>query len=106
MLHLGAAREWDPPVLTTTASREKDWSSLWEAIEDHRTHVEASGALYEKRRARLIREVEGLAAERFRLRQSSRLRDAPQLLHDLEGRRVDPYRAAAMLAEGADPVAG
>jgi LAO/AO transport system kinase len=106
MLHLGAARDWGPPVLTTTASQGEGLDALWEAIEDHRTHLEASGALYEKRRARLVREVEGLAAERFRLRAAARLHDSPGLLRDLEGRRIDPYRAAAIVAEGTDPAEG
>lgn len=102
MLHLGEAREWDPPVLTTTAAQGEGLEPLWEAIEDHRTHLEASGALYDKRRARLVEEVESLAAARFRARVAERLRERPQLLHDLEGRRIDPYRAAALLVEGMD----
>ncbi|HEY6567549.1 MAG TPA: methylmalonyl Co-A mutase-associated GTPase MeaB [Actinomycetota bacterium] len=102
MLHLGAAREWDPPVLTTTASQAEGLEPVWEAIEDHRIHLESSGALYEKRRARLVEEVESLAAARFRADVAERLREMPQLLRDLEGRRIDPYRAAAMLAAGTD----
>ena len=51
-----------------------------------------------KRRARLIREVESLAAERFRVRAAEALRADPQLADELEARRLDPYRAAAMLA--------
>ena len=39
MLHLGAAREWDPPVLSTSAVDAEGIESLWEAIEAHRTHL-------------------------------------------------------------------
>jgi hypothetical protein len=41
--------------------------------------------------------VEALAAERFRLRMTSALEDDADLVSDLVERRIDPYRAAAML---------
>jgi LAO/AO transport system kinase len=97
MLHLGAARDWDPPVLTTTATDQEGVADLWEAIETHRTHLEASGALLERRRARLLREVESLAAARFRVAVAERLASEPGIGDDLEARRLDPYRAAAIL---------
>jgi LAO/AO transport system kinase len=100
MLHLGAARDWEPPVLTSTATEGIGVQDLWSAIEDHRTHLEASGALRGKRRTRLLREVESLAAERFRVRASAHLADDDGLAAGLEARRLDPYRAAAMLVEG------
>ncbi|MDH5224687.1 MAG: methylmalonyl Co-A mutase-associated GTPase MeaB [Actinomycetota bacterium] len=97
MLHLGAAREWDPPVLTTIAVDDEGIDDLWEAIESHRAHLAATGALAGKRRARLLREVEALTAERFRLQVASALADDAALVEDLVERRIDPYRAAAML---------
>jgi LAO/AO transport system kinase len=100
MLHLGAARDWDPPVLVCTAVTGEGLDAFWKAIEDHRTHMEATGALQAKRRSRLIREVESLAAERFRLRAAERLLDDPELVDGLEHRQIDPYRAAAILSEG------
>ena len=100
MLHLGAARDWDPPVLTTTAV-DDDVEDLWEAIESHRTHLAASGALGAKRRVRLLREVEVLAAERFRLMATAALEADPALADDLVERRIDPYAAAAMLVRKA-----
>jgi LAO/AO transport system kinase len=99
MLHLGAARAWDPPILTTIAVGGEGIDDLWEAIEDHRTHLESSGALASKRQARLIREVEGLAAARSKVRAAERLREMPELIEELGARRLDPYRAAAMLAD-------
>jgi LAO/AO transport system kinase len=97
MLHLGPARDWEPPVLTTAATDDEGIDAVWEAVESHRTHLEATGALGAKRRARLLREVEALAAERFRLRMTSALEDGADLVNDLVERRIDPYRAAAML---------
>jgi LAO/AO transport system kinase len=101
MLHLGAAREWDPPVLSTSAGDAEGLESLWEAIEAHRTHLGSTGALADKRRARLLREVEALAAERFRRRVAAVVERDPAVADDLVNRRVDPYEAAAMLVDRA-----
>jgi LAO/AO transport system kinase len=97
MLHLGAARDWDPPVLSAAATESEGVDDLWEAIEAHRTHLEASGALFTRRKARLLREVESLAAARFRLSVADRLGTDDGLVDDLEARRLDPYRAAEIL---------
>jgi LAO/AO transport system kinase len=71
-----------------------------DAIERHRTSAGASNTLAAKRQARLLREVETLAAERFRLRASAVLATG-SLADDLATRRMDPYRAAAMLVDEA-----
>jgi LAO/AO transport system kinase len=97
MLHLGAARDWEPPVLSTAALQREGIGELWEAVETHRAHVLASGALEAKRRDRLLREVEALAAERFRAKASHALEGDDALTGDLLARRLDPYGAAAML---------
>jgi len=101
MLHLGAARDWDPPVLAVSARLRDGVDGLWEAIEEHRRHMEASGELAVRRRARLLHEVESLAAERFRREASLVLAADPSLVESLEARRLDPYRAAAMLVREA-----
>jgi hypothetical protein len=61
----------------------------------------ATGALGAKRRARLLREVEALAAERFRLRVASLLEADEELEENLVARRIDPYEAAVMLVRKA-----
>jgi len=98
-LHLGAARPWDPPVLATSAGKHEGVDDLRTAIVEHRAHLESSGQLRSKRRARLLREVESLAAARFRLRASAALEADGALADELEARRIDPYRAAAMLSD-------
>jgi LAO/AO transport system kinase len=97
MLHLGAAREWDPPVLLASATAREGIDELRSAIATHREHLEASGELETMRRARLLREVESLVAERFRLKAAAALGADDALAADIGSRRVDPYRAAAML---------
>jgi LAO/AO transport system kinase len=97
MLHLGAARTWNPPVLSASALQRTGIDELWDAIEEHHAHLGDTGELEAKRRARLLQEVEGLAAERFRIRAGQVLASDPQLAGDLAARRVDPYRAAELL---------
>ncbi|MDP9331088.1 MAG: hypothetical protein M3P11_10675, partial [Actinomycetota bacterium] len=50
---------------------------------------------------RLLREVESLAAERFRQLASSTLAGDGSLADDLQARRLDPYAAAAELGRRA-----
>jgi LAO/AO transport system kinase len=99
MLHLGAARAWDPPILRTSALQREGVGDLRAAIAEHRLFLSDSGALLAKRRARLLREVESLAAARFRVKAAEVLTTDGALADELVSRRVDPYRAAAMLAE-------
>jgi LAO/AO transport system kinase len=97
MLHLGAARDWEPPVLATSAQNGDGVDDVWEAIETHHAHVVDSGALAARRRARLVQEVESLAAERFRRKAAAVLAADPSLVEALVGRSLDPYRASATL---------
>jgi len=103
MLHLGPAREHDPPVLSAAATLGDGVEELWDAIEEHEAWAEASGARDARRRARLLAEVESLAAERFRVAVASALEADARLAGDLAERRVDPYGAAAALARRASP---
>ena len=99
MLHLAPARPWDPPVLQTSALDHDGIAELRAAIAAHRDHLDASGDLPARRRTRLVREVEQLAAERFRTRVSASLAADETVVRDLESRTIDPYRAAAMLGD-------
>jgi LAO/AO transport system kinase len=97
MLHLGAARDWNPPVVLTAATTGEGIDEVWGAVREHRNRAEASGALAAKRRARLLREAESLAAERFRVAAARALDDDAALAEDLVERRLDPYAAAQEL---------
>ena len=100
MLRLGPSRPWAPPVLSSSALERQGIDELWAAVDDHRSHLAESGDLEAKRRARLLREVESLAAERFRLRAAATLEADSRLVEDLDARRIDPYAAADRLARG------
>ena len=99
MIRMGAGAAWTPPVVLTAAAAGEGTGELWDAIDAHRTHLEATGAVEGARRERLVREVEQLAAERLRGRLRGLLSADDGLARDLADRRVDPYRAAAILAE-------
>jgi LAO/AO transport system kinase len=99
MIRMGPARAWTPPVVRTAAATGEGVEGLWAAIEEHRSHATSSGEREAGRRARLLREVESLTSERLRERIRGLLAADPDLADGLAGRRVDPYRAAAILTE-------
>src|SRR6266498_333791 len=102
MVRMGARRDkedWVPPVVRTSTVSGEGIDELWESIESHRKHLEDTGALQRNRRARLLAEVQTLAAQRVRERVQGALEGDPDLARDLEERKVDPYRAATMLLE-------
>jgi LAO/AO transport system kinase len=99
MLRMGPELTWTPPVVPTTATEGAGIEALWDALESHRAHLEASGDLERGRRGRLLREVESLSLEKLRGRARELLADDGSLAADLTERRTDPYRTAAILEE-------
>jgi LAO/AO transport system kinase len=99
MIQMGSEHAWTPPVVTTSAVEGEGIAELWEAVDEHRQHLETTGALERGRRARLLREVESLTAERLRGAIRELLDSDISLVDDLAERRTDPYRAAAILME-------
>jgi LAO/AO transport system kinase len=97
MLRLGGARSWTPPVVLSSATEGTGLDDLWDAVETHRGHLREAGLLELGRRARLLREVEGLTVEALRGRVRGSLERDDGLAADLAERRLDPYRAAARL---------
>lgn len=56
-LALGAAREWEPPIVATVAADGSGIDDLWRAVLGHREHLRASGDLERRRAARLRAEA-------------------------------------------------
>jgi LAO/AO transport system kinase len=109
MIRVGEQRPWTPPVVTTTAARGDGVDELWAAIEEHRAWLDESGHAAVQRRERLARELESHALARLRSSIRSAVAEDAALLDDLVGRRVDPYRAVAILVgriAGAPPAEG
>jgi GTPase len=101
MLKMGPELDWTPPVVKTATVTGEGTDDLWEAIESHRKQLEAGGELERRRRDRIVREVEAMAAARLRERAASMLQEGEldRLADDLAARTVDPYRAVDMLIE-------
>jgi LAO/AO transport system kinase len=101
MLRLGPEPWWRVPVVATAAAEGTGVDELWATAESHREALRSSGRLERGRRERLLREVEALTIEAVRSRVRRWLDDDPGLASDLTDRRIDPYRAAALLGERA-----
>ncbi len=101
MLHLGERRDPEPVIVSTTATEAPGESGgipeLWAAVEAHRAQQEASGGLELRRRARLLQEVERLAAERFRLALGEAAEAERAVGDALASGSLDPYAAATRL---------
>jgi len=102
MLHLGEARDWEPPVLLTQASEGKGIDELWAEVERHREHITASGELQRRRVARNRHEIVEIAMARIRHAiDDVGDRDLLQTLAEqVTEHGLDPYTAAdKLLAE-------
>ncbi|MGH2554696.1 MAG: methylmalonyl Co-A mutase-associated GTPase MeaB [Actinomycetota bacterium] len=97
MLRMGPKMEWTPPIVKTSTITGEGMDELWEAIEQHRKHQEASESLEEKRRKRIVEEVKSMVAFRLRERAADLLEAEGDLVADLVERRIDPYIAAARM---------
>ena len=104
MLGMGEKHDWVPPVVSTSATDGSGVDELWDSIDRHRKHLESTGSLGEKRRRRLLAEVEGMVALRLRDRVTAMLDGGvnSDLAQGLMSREIDPYAASARLAEQAE----
>jgi LAO/AO transport system kinase len=99
MLHLGPARPWSVPVLLTEAERGTGVDELVDQIASHRAHLEASGELEQRRRARAAREVEevALADLRAELGEIGSGEALDALAEQVAAGKLGPYAAADQL---------
>jgi LAO/AO transport system kinase len=96
------ATGWRPPVVCTTATTGEGVEAVWQGVADHRAHLEASGGLVERRRARAAEEVTRLVAVRLleRARTATAGPRAAELADAVATGDVDPWTAADELAGG------
>jgi LAO/AO transport system kinase len=94
--------QWRPPVLKTVASRGEGVEAVVDALEEHRTWLEASGELHRRRVQRAVDELEAvtLAGLRERLGDLRGGTAVRALAERVVAGEVDPYTAADGLAEG------
>jgi len=93
--HDGAAT-WRPPVLAAVATDGTGVAELWDRVQAHRTHLEATGELDARRGRRAREELTRIVAERLlaRARAASDGDRFEALLDDVERRGTHPWAAA------------
>jgi LAO/AO transport system kinase len=101
---------WTPPVLRTVASEGQGITELADALDRHFRYLEGSGALRQRRRARLRERVADVVDERIRRRLWTDAETTAWLderLPDLEAGTATPFGIAdALLARSADLLTG
>ena len=89
------SKDWIPPIITTVADRGEGIEELVEAIENHFSHLKASGKLKERRVRRISREVFSIITEEIRSilinERGSRFREVVEMVVNNE---IDPHTAA------------
>jgi LAO/AO transport system kinase len=102
ILGLDKEREWRPPIVLTEATRGENVPELWEKIMEHRTYLESSGQLEERRRRNLAGEVFSVASARAKQHIERAVADDPELrrvLDAVQRRELDPLSAVREILE-------
>ncbi|HUF32871.1 MAG TPA: methylmalonyl Co-A mutase-associated GTPase MeaB [Acidimicrobiales bacterium] len=98
MLEMSHHEGWRPPIIATVAAAEDraGVDELWQAVTDHRAHLEASGGLRARRARRLDDELRAIVVHRLEEEALARTTgsDFDRLHAAVLERRVDPYTAA------------
>lgn len=105
MLRLGDARHdgsgWKVPVLATSSQKQEGIEELVSAIDAHRTHLEESGEITERKRRiaemRILKTAEEIVRARIMGRSAATME---VLVGQVASGRIDPYTAAQGLVEG------
>jgi LAO/AO transport system kinase len=99
MLELAGERDWRPPIVRTVATEGGGVEELWQAILDHRAHLEADGRLERRRGSRLRDELRAIVSERIRDQVDAACHGErfEGLVSKVAARELDPYAAADQL---------
>jgi LAO/AO transport system kinase len=91
-----------PPILLTEAVRGENVPELWGTLEAHRSALAKDGALEERRRRNLAREVFAVASSRAKSHLESAVAgdaELQRLLDEVESRKLDPLTAVREIME-------
>jgi LAO/AO transport system kinase len=96
---------WRPPVLEAVATTGGGVEEVWAAVKRHKTHLEATGGLAERRERRLVEELRSIVARRLEERAHELLGDEglERLQGDVVGRTLDPWAAADQVVAALEP---
>jgi len=86
--------DWSPTVVKTVAVDDEGLDQLWQAVEQHRQHLENGDRLHEKRRERTYREtLRMIHNEIFRVvrEQLQNTGQLDSIVADILDRKQDPY---------------
>jgi LAO/AO transport system kinase len=93
MMNMGPKANWRPPIVTTVATKGDGVAALWDAVLQHRRHLEKTGQARELLERRLRDETAEVAAELARERARRALEEDPGLAERLLSDGT-PYRTA------------
>jgi LAO/AO transport system kinase len=102
ILALDTESEWRPPIVLTEATRGENVPELWEKVEAHRSYLEESGQLDERRRRNLASEVFAVASARAKQHLEDAVAGDPELrrlLDAVQRRELDPLSAVREILE-------
>ncbi|HEY4397166.1 MAG TPA: methylmalonyl Co-A mutase-associated GTPase MeaB [Acidimicrobiia bacterium] len=101
MLELAGDRDWHPPIVQTVATESAGVDDVWQAVLDHRTHLQADGRLERRRDERLREELRAIVHERLRAGADERCHGErfDRLVARVAARELDPYAAADELLQ-------
>jgi LAO/AO transport system kinase len=89
---------WSPPIIMTRGDTGEGVEELKVTIEKHRSYLEESGRLEERRRASLQEFVISWAKDRLEKEMQQRLnREDAELMQKVYGREIDPISASEKL---------
>jgi LAO/AO transport system kinase len=101
MLDLSELGEWRPPIISTVGASGEGVPELWQAVQDHRGHIEKTGVLEERRQRRLRDELRSIIITRLdaRARELCGGDRYDELEVSVIHRRLDPWSAADELLQ-------
>jgi LAO/AO transport system kinase len=102
ILALDTESEWRPPIVLTEATRGENVPELWEKVDAHRSYLEESGQLDERRRRNLAGEVFAVASARAKQHLEDAVAGDPELrrlLDAVQRRELDPLSAVREILE-------
>jgi LAO/AO transport system kinase len=95
-------QSWEPPVIKAEAINEKGIEELWEALEKHRSFLQANGGLEEIRKKILVRETMDILTNKIRERALEAILgggSVGELADKIYEMKKDPYSAAFSILE-------